>query len=92
MLCVLSIHSPSNAVKTCACAFLFFHIHPPPQPIGNQPLSQVDFCFFFFLNVKLSMTSFLSERQMVTHSTSHLCIQERAALPWSGTLQTNHGG
>lgn len=90
MMCVFSIHSPSNAVKTSSCTSLFFHIHPPPQPTGNQPLSQVDFCFlFFFLNVKLLTTSFLSERQMVTHSPSHLCIPERAALPWSGTVQTN---
>lgn len=67
MMCVFSIHSPSNAVKTSACTSLFFHIHPPPQPTGNQTLSQVDFCFlFFFLNVKLLTTSFLSERQMVT--------------------------
>lgn len=84
MMCVLSIHSQSNAVKTSTCTSLFFHIHPPPQPTGNQPLSQVDFCFlFFFLNVKLLTTSFLPERQMVTHSPSHLCIQEGAApLEW----------
>ena len=49
-----SIHSPSNAIKTSFFTSPAFHIHPPLQPISNQPLSQVDTCFlFFFFDVKL---------------------------------------
>lgn len=52
--------------------------HWPPAFVTNGLLLS-----FLLLNVKLLTTSFLSERQMVTHSPSHLCIQERAApLQW----------
>lgn len=74
---------------------LLLHIPILPRPSStatHQPPTFVTsgLLLSFLLFQCEAGNTLLSERQTVTPSPSHLCIQERTALPWHRALQTNH--